>query len=334
MVLYKDICQLFFHLCYVIYLISRRAVSSFAGQKSLTPPKVIMLFTPLPEILPETSTTQLTGKDILKSEVEAAIKSMRNGKTTGNDKISKEMIEACEDLGTEKIVDLANNIYNSCVIPSQMKESVFITIPKKGDLLKCSNYRLISLMSHVTKIILRVLMNRIKMKICAEVSWSQFGFRKNKGTRNAVFVMRTLAERSIEMQKNLYAVFIDYEKAFDRVKQHEIMKDLEQIGVDQKDRWLLETLYWEQVAAVSIDGDLSEWINIKRGVRQGCVLSPDLFSLYTELIMRKVMEGKFKVNGHTISDIPYADNTVLISDDEQNLQEMIVSLKNEVKSED
>ena len=210
-----------------------------------------------PEIIPETSTTELTGKDILKSEVEAAIKSMRNGKATGNDKISKEVIEACEDLGTEKSVDLANNIYSSGVIPSQMKESVFITIPKKGDLLKCSNYRLISLMSHVTKIILRVLMNRIKKKIYAEESWSQFGFRKNKGARNAVFVMRTLAERSIEMQRNLYAVFIDYEKAFDRDKRHEIMKDLEQIGVDQKDRRLLETLYWEQIAALSIDGDLS-----------------------------------------------------------------------------
>ena len=67
------------------------------------------------------------------------------------------------------------------------------------------------------------------------------GFRKNN--RNAVFVMRILAERSIEMQKNLYAVFIDYEKAFDRVKHHESMKDLEQIGVDQKDRRFLKTLY-------------------------------------------------------------------------------------------
>ena len=105
-------------------------------------------------------------------------------------------------------------------------------------------------------------MTRIKNKIYAEVSWSQFVFRKNKGTRNATFVMRTLAERSIEMQKNLYAVFIDYEKAFDRVKHHEIMKNLEQIGVDQKDRRLL----WKQIVAVSIDGDLSEWINIKCGV--------------------------------------------------------------------
>ena len=115
-----------------------------------------------------------------------------------------------------------------------MKESVFITIPKKGDLLKCSNYRVISLMSHVTKIILCVIMIRIKKKIYAEVSWSQFGFRKNEGTRNALPVMRTLAERSIEMQRNLYAVFIDYEKGFDRVKYHEIMKDLKQIGADQK----------------------------------------------------------------------------------------------------
>ena len=141
------------------------------------------------------------------------------------------------------------------------------------------------------------------------------GFRKNKGTRNAVCVIRTLAERSIEIQRNFYAVVIDYEKAFNRVKHHEIMKDLEQIGVDQKDRRLLETLYWEQIVAVSIDGDLSEWINIKHGVRRGCVLSPDLFSLCTELILGKGIEGKFKVNGHSISDIQYADDTVLLFDD-------------------
>ena len=125
-------------------------------------------------------------------------------------------------------------------------------------------------------------------------------FQKEQGTRNAVFVMRMLAERSIEMQKNLYVVFIDYEKAFDRVQHHEIMK---QIGVDQTDRRLPETLSWEQIAAISIDDDLSECINIKHRVRQGCVLSPDLFSLYSELILRKVIEGKLKVNGRSISDI-------------------------------
>ena len=107
------------------------------------------------------------------------------------------------------------------------------------------------------------------------------------------------------------------------------MKDLEQIGIDQKDRGLIEKLYWEQMAAISIDGDLSEWTNIKRGVRQGCVISPDLFSLYTELLMRKGIKGNLTVNGHPISDIRYADDTVLISDNERNLQELLISLKNE-----
>ena len=82
-----------------------------------------------PEITPDTPTTELTGKSILKSEIESAVKSMRNRKATGNGKISKEMIEAYEDLGTEKILDLANSIYNNGIIPNQMKESVFITIP-------------------------------------------------------------------------------------------------------------------------------------------------------------------------------------------------------------
>ena len=138
-----------------------------------------------PEVIPETSTTKLTVKYILKSEIESAIKSMRSGKATGNDKISKELIEAFEDLGTEKILDFANSTYISGVMPSQMN----------------------SPMSHLPKIILRVIMKRMKKKIYAEVSWSQFGFKKKKGTRSAVFVMRTLAERSIEMQKNLHVVF-------------------------------------------------------------------------------------------------------------------------------
>ena len=105
-----------------------------------------------------------------------------------------------------------------------------------------------------------------------------------------------LAERAIEMQKNLFFIFTDYEKAFDRVKHHEIMKDLEQMDIDRKGKRLLETLYWEQIAAISLNGEISKWTKIKRGVRQGCALSPDLFSLYGELIMRRAIEGKLKVN--------------------------------------
>ena len=125
----------------------------------------------------------------------------------------------------------------------QMRQSVFIAIPKKGDLSNCNNYRLISLMSHVTKIILRIILARVRNKINPEIGWEQFGPRKNKGTRTAIFVMRTLAERSIEVQKDIFAIFIDYEKAFDKVKHEEIMKNLRTLQVDDKDLRLLRNLY-------------------------------------------------------------------------------------------
>jgi len=73
------------------------------------------------------------------------------------------MIEACGDIGISKLVTIMNKIYESGYIPQQMKESIFITIPKKGNLLNCSNYRLISLMSHITKILIHILMFRMKI---------------------------------------------------------------------------------------------------------------------------------------------------------------------------
>ena len=133
----------------------------------------------------------------------------------------------------------------------QRRQSVFIAIPKKGDLSNCNNYRLISLISHATKIILRIILARVRNMINPEIGWEQFGFRKNKGTRNAIFVMRTLAERSIEVQKDIFAIFIDYEKAFDKVKHEEIMKDLRTLQVDGKDLRLLRNLYWKQMAKPS-----------------------------------------------------------------------------------
>ena len=82
----------------------------------------------------------LIGNEILKSEIEAALKQMENQKSPGNDKISKEMLACCKKIGISKICSLANKIYDSGIIPKQMKESIFIPIPKKGDLTECGNY--------------------------------------------------------------------------------------------------------------------------------------------------------------------------------------------------
>ena len=161
-----------------------------------------------------------------------------------------------------------------------MLQSIFIALPKKAGTIECDNYRLISLMSHITKIILRILMNRNQRRMNGAISDVQFHYKSGKGTRTAVLCLRMIMEKAIEKQKYLYICFIDYVKAFD--KHQELIKVLEQIGIDEENITIIARLYWNQMAAIRVENKLGEWVPIQRGVRQGCVLSPDLFGLYSE----------------------------------------------------
>ena len=102
------------------------------------------------------------------------------------------------------------------------------------------------------------------------------------------------------------------------------MSIIDSLNIDGKDLSIVRNIYWEQTAAMRIGNDLSAFQDIKRGVRQGCVLSPDLFSIYSEIIMRalKGMPG-IKVGGYNMNNIRYADDTVLIADNEKEVQENV-----------
>ena len=136
--------------------------------------------------------------------------------------------------------------------------------------------------------------------------------------------MRTIIERALEVNKDLYLRFIDYTKAFDKVKYEEIINILEILDMDGKDLRIIKNLYWKQTVAVRMDNEVSNFQQIKRGVRQGCVLSPDLFSLYSEMIMHH-LEGtpRIQIGGHNINNLRYADDTVLIAETEEDLQELL-----------
>ena len=125
----------------------------------------------------------------------------------------------------------------------EMYKSIFIAIPKKPGPVECNLFRTISLMSQITKIILKVILNRIKQKLGQEIAEEQYGFVKGKGTRNAIFIIRMLPERSIEMQQDVYMCFIDYEKAFERVRHTDLIEILKRISLDGKDMRLITNLY-------------------------------------------------------------------------------------------
>lgn len=264
------------------------------------------------------------GPPILKDEIRSAMRSMKNGKAAGPDNISIEMINALEDEGIDKLESIMNKMYDTGEIPEALSRSIFIAIPKKAGATECEQHRTISLMSHITKLMLRIMMSRMRRSIHEEISDVQYGFMKGKGTANAIFTIRNLCERSIEVQHDVYLCFIDYSKAFDKVQHEKLFKILDQMDIDGKTvRWI-RNLYWEQTAAVRVDNELSEWMKIERGVRQGCVLSPDLFSLYGEIILREIKDiPGIAVNGHNVNNIRYADDTVLISETEIGLQQLL-----------
>ena len=142
----------------------------------------------------------------------------------------------------------------------------------------------------------------------------------DKGTRNAICVLKRLVGK----QKDVYTYFIDYSKAFDTVKHDWLVELLQSLDVDDTDTRILTNLYWTQTPTVQCDKDLSEWMSITQGVRQGCVASPHLFALYIEMIMREIadMEG-FRISGKVVNNLRYADDTVILAESEHQLQQLI-----------
>ena len=193
----------------------------------------------------------------------------------------------------------------------------------------------ISLISHASKIILRILTERLENKAKSYLGEDQYGFRKGLGTRDAIGVMRVLIDRSIEHDQKVFTCFVDYEKAFDRINWVKMMQILKNIGVDWKDRRLIRELYRNQTARVRIDNWLSEECIIGRGVRQGCSLSPILYILYDEAMMKEAAEDLkqgIQVGGEYISSVRFADDKAIVADSAKGLQLLMTRL-NEVTEE-
>ena len=151
-----------------------------------------------------------SGVSIMKEYIQKALKSMKDGKATGTDDLPAEALKALDERNIELITSLCNIICNSGMIPTGMKHSVFITLPKKFKAMICTEFRTISLMSLVTKLLLKLIQQRMATKIDKEVSRLQSGFRPGTGTREGLFNLRTICERATDVRKDMciYALSI------------------------------------------------------------------------------------------------------------------------------
>ena len=167
----------------------------------------------------------------------------------------------------------------------------------------------------------KILQARLQQYVNHGLPDVQAGFRKGRGTRDQIANIFWIIEKAREFQKNIYFCFIDYANDFDCVDHNKLWKILKEMGITDHLTCLLRNLYAGQEATVRT-GHGTDWFQIEKGVHQGCIMSPCLFSLCVQYIMRNSgldeAQAGMKIAGRNINNHRYADDTTLMAESEEN----------------
>ena len=168
----------------------------------------------------------------------------------------------------------------------------------------------------------------------SEIPDVQAGFRKGRRTGDQIANICQIIEKAREFQKNIYFCFIDYAKVFDCVGHNKVWNILQEMGIPYQLTCLLRNLYAGQEATVIIVHGTRDWFQMGKGIRQGCILSPCLFNLYAEYIMRNTgldeIQAGIKISRRNINNLRYADDTTLTAESEEELKSLLMKVKEEV----
>ena len=198
---------------------------------------------------------------------------------------------------------ICQHIWKTQQWTQEWKRSVFIPILKKGNPRQCSNYHTIALISHTSKVMLKIFQARLQQYMNHELPDVQAGFRKGRRTTDQIANICWVIEKAREFQKNIYSCFIEYTKAFDSVDHNELWKILKEMGIPDHLICLLRNLYASQEATVRTEHGTTDCFQIGKGIHQGCILSPCLFNLYAECIIRNSGWRKHKLESRLPGEI-------------------------------
>ena len=202
------------------------------------------------------------------------------------------------------LTEICNRIWRTGEWPTPWTQSLIITLPNKGNLQRCQNYRTISLISHSSKVMLKVILNRLKPQTEEIISEEQAGLRVGRSTTEQIFNLRVLCEKYLQHQQNLHHVFIDFKKVFDRVGHAAFWATVRRYNIYSNLVRTIEQLYDKATSAVQMNGSIGELFKTTVGVSQGCLLSPTLFNIFLERIMSDALEehdGKVSIGGRNIT---------------------------------
>ena len=171
----------------------------------------------------------------------------------------------------------------------------------------------------------KVILNRLKPQAEEIIAEEQAGFKAGRSTTEQISNLRILCEKYLQYQQNLYHVFIDFKKAFDRVWHAALWATMRKYNIRAN---LVRTID-KATSKVQMNGNIGEWFRTTVGVRQGCLLSPTLFNIFLKRIMSDALEehdGKVSIGGRNITNLRFADDTDALAEEEQELEALVESL--------
>ena len=285
-----------------------------------------------PPVIPEAEMDLDINSDApTKEEIVKAIKRLKNGKAAGPDGIPAEALKADVETTAEMLLPLFRKIWDEEEIPKDWKDGHIIKLPKKGDLSNCENYRGITLLSIPGKIFNRILLERMKDSVDEILRDNQAGFRSNRSCTDQIATLRIIVEQSLEWNSSLYINFVDYRKAFDSIHRDTLWQLLRNYGIPEKVTRLIKKSYEDMTCQVVHQGKLTRKFEVKTGVRQGCLLSPFLFLLAIDWVMKQTTEGARNGIQWTLwsqlDDLDFADDLALLAHSQEQIQEKTSRLR-------
>ena len=186
--------------------------------------------------------------------------------------------------------ELFDNIWKTEEIPEDWSLGYIIKLPKKGDLSNCQNWRGIQLLSLPSKVLARIILERMKTAIDANLRDEQAEFRCGRSCTDQIATLRIMIEQSIEWRSPVYINFVDFKKAFDMVDRNILWKGLRHYGIPIKIVNIIQGLYKKTKCQVIHQSALSPSFNGDTGVRQGCLFSPPppIFSVVIDWISENI----------------------------------------------
>lgn len=272
---------------------------------------------------------------ITAEEVSEAIRASTPNKAPGPDGVVIELYKFLDDDNVNTFARILNQMWTEQTYPTDFTCAEVVSIFKKGDAELPQNYRPISLLNSSYKILAKILQKRIADATDQFLSITQFGFRKSRSTAEPLFCVRRLQDLGESGHENIILIFLDWEKAFDKLNHSKLIETLERMKIDKKMIDNIQALYGNPMFRTVHNNRTSDWKKQNSGIRQGCPLSPYLFVIMMNVLFSDVrhrnndpMHNK-SLQRMNFQELLYADDTLIVAKNTKNAKELIRYIEEE-----